>query len=68
MLTGHVTAVDDVSFSVEAGQIFGLLGPNSSGKTSIIRALTTTIEPTTGPCADAPRRRSRSVDRVGDAP
>ncbi len=35
------TAVDDVSFDVDKGSIFGLLGPNGAGKTSIIRIITT---------------------------
>lgn len=35
------TAVDDVSFDVPAGTIFGLLGPNGAGKTSLIRIITT---------------------------
>ncbi len=36
---GSFTAVNDVSFSVEKGEIFGFLGPNGSGKTTIIKAL-----------------------------
>ncbi|MEW6654043.1 MAG: ABC transporter ATP-binding protein [Bacteroidota bacterium] len=38
-----VTAVDDVSFSVEEGEIFGLIGPDGAGKTSIFRILTTLL-------------------------
>jgi len=37
---GAVTAVDDVSFRVEKGEIFGFLGPNGSGKTTVIKMLT----------------------------
>ena len=37
---GHFTAVNDVSFSVEKGEIFGFLGPNGSGKTTVIKMLT----------------------------
>ncbi len=45
---GDFTAVDDISFSVEQGEIFGLLGPNGAGKSTLIRMLTTLIPPTAG--------------------
>jgi ABC-2 type transport system ATP-binding protein len=45
---GDVVAVNDGSFSVEAGQVFGLLGPNGAGKTSIMRVLTTLVRPAGG--------------------
>jgi ABC-2 type transport system ATP-binding protein len=38
-----VKAVDDVSFSVDAGELFGLIGPDGAGKTSIFRILTTVL-------------------------
>ncbi|MCK9410004.1 MAG: ABC transporter ATP-binding protein, partial [Bacteroidetes bacterium] len=41
-------AVDDISFSVERGSIFGLLGPNGAGKSTTIKVLTTLIPPTSG--------------------
>jgi len=37
---GHFTAVNDVSFQVKKGEIFGFLGPNGSGKTTVIKMLT----------------------------
>jgi len=40
--------VDNVSFSVEEGEIFGLLGPNGAGKTTTIRILSTTLRATKG--------------------
>jgi ABC-2 type transport system ATP-binding protein len=43
-----VTAVNDVSFSVSRGEIFGLLGPNGAGKSTLIRILTTLLVPTSG--------------------
>jgi len=42
------TAVDDVSFSVKPGEIFGLIGPDGAGKTSIFRVLTTLLLPDGG--------------------
>jgi ABC-2 type transport system ATP-binding protein len=38
---GHVTAVDDFSLRVQAGETVGLLGPNGAGKTTVVRVLTT---------------------------
>ena len=45
---GSFTAVDDVSFQVEAGEIFAFLGPNGAGKTTTIKMLTTLLHPTSG--------------------
>ena len=45
---GRVTAVEDVSFRVERGEIFGFLGPNGAGKTTTMRILTGFIPPTEG--------------------
>ena len=43
-----VRAVDQLSFRVEQGRIFGLLGPNGAGKTTTIKVLTTLLAPTSG--------------------
>ena len=45
---GSVAAVKDVSFSVEKGELFGLIGPDGAGKTSIFRILTTLLLPDSG--------------------
>jgi ABC-2 type transport system ATP-binding protein len=45
---GERVAVDDVSFSVGAGEVFGFLGPNGAGKTTTVRMLATLIAPTSG--------------------
>ena len=45
---GDRVAVDDVSFSVAAGEVFGFLGPNGAGKTTTVRMLATLITPTAG--------------------
>ncbi len=45
---GDFTAVDDVSFAVKEGEIFGLLGPNGAGKSTLIRMMTTLIPITAG--------------------
>ena len=45
---GPRTAVDGLTISVAAGEVFGLLGPNGAGKTSTIKMLTTLLPPTAG--------------------
>ncbi len=45
---GAVKAVDDISFAVESGEIFGFLGPNGAGKSTTIMILTTLLKPTSG--------------------
>jgi len=45
---GPLAAVDDVSFRVEDGEVFGFLGPNGAGKTTTINVLCTLMRPTTG--------------------
>lgn len=45
---GDRLAVDEISFSVSAGEVFGFLGPNGAGKTTTVRMLGTLIPPTSG--------------------
>ena len=48
MQFGGVTAIDDLSFEVEKGQIYGLIGPNGAGKTTIFNIVTGNYTPTSG--------------------
>src|ERR1700685_414139 len=45
---GDFTAVNDISFHVNSGEIFAFLGPNGAGKTTTIKMLTTLLRPTAG--------------------
>src|SRR6476620_9766425 len=45
---GDLTAVDNISFDVERGEIFAFLGPNGAGKTTTIKMLTTLMQPSSG--------------------
>ncbi len=45
---GHFTAVDNISFGVKKGEIFGLIGPNGAGKTTTLRILSTLLKITGG--------------------
>jgi sodium transport system ATP-binding protein len=64
---GTVLAVDDLSFTVAAGEIYGLLGPNGAGKTTTLRVLAGLLVPTDGRAevagadvaTEAPRARAR---------
>lgn len=47
---GDFTAVDDVSFAIQPGEIFGFLGPNGAGKSTTIRSILDLIRPTSGAC------------------
>lgn len=44
----HQLAVDDLSFTIETGKIFGLLGPNGAGKSSLLRMVTGITQPDSG--------------------
>ncbi len=48
-----IKAVDDISFSVDEGEVFGFLGPNGAGKTTTINILCTLLSPTSGKAAIA---------------
>jgi ABC-2 type transport system ATP-binding protein len=50
---GGRTAVDDVTFTVPAGEVFGFLGPNGAGKTTTVRMLSGLVTPTSGSAAVA---------------
>ena len=45
---GTVRAVEDLSFTIEAGSVVGFLGPNGSGKTTTLRSVVGLVEPTSG--------------------
>ena len=44
----NTPAVDDISFKVDVGEVFGLLGPNGAGKTTTISILCTLLNPSSG--------------------
>ena len=63
------TAVDHVNFEVRRGEIFGLLGPNGSGKTTTIRMITGLLEPTSGAVSvlnhDMAKEADKAQARIG---
>lgn len=63
---GRIQALDSVTLSVKAGEIFGLLGPNGAGKSTLIRLLTGSTRPTSGSITildRSPVRDSQAVRR-----
>ncbi|WP_415282576.1 ABC transporter ATP-binding protein [Candidatus Nitrososphaera sp. FF02] len=66
---GKVRAVDDVSFDVGYGRVFGFLGPNGAGKTTTIKVLTTLVHPTAGQVSifgkDVVRHAKEIKKRIG---
>ena len=64
---GDFTAVDDVSFTVKEGEIFGLLGPNGAGKSTLIRMMTTLIPITAGTALVAGHDVARDPNAVRQA-
>ena len=69
---GQVVALDDVTFTITPGEVFGLLGPNGAGKTTTIRILTTLLKPATGSAGvfglDTVRARMRVRQAIGHVP
>ncbi len=68
---GTLTAVSDLSFSIEPGETFGLLGPNGAGKTTTIRMITGSLRPDSGTVAiagEADPTRAAVRRRLGLAP
>ena len=66
---GALVAVDDVTFTIGRGEIFGMLGPNGSGKTTTIRMLCGLLAPTSGDAtvagADVVKEPDRVKTRIG---
>ena len=69
---GTVTALDDVSFTVEPGEVFGLIGPDGAGKTTMFRILCTLLLPDGGKAAvdgfDTATQLTAIRSRVGYMP
>ena len=70
---GGVTAVDQISFAVDRGQVVGFLGPNGAGKSTTMRMITQYYEPDTGhikldgvPLADAAREAKRRIGYLAE--
>jgi len=61
---GDFTAVDDVSFDVQQGELFALLGPNGAGKSTTIKMLTTLLKPTSGKLTLAGHDVAKAKDSV----
>src|SRR2546430_17699959 len=69
---GTLVAVDDVSFSIDAGQLVGLLGPNGAGKTTTVSMIAGLLTPGRGEVLVAGKRLAGDTDplkrRIGLVP
>ena len=61
---GDLLAIEELSFRVEEGEIFGLLGPNGAGKTTTVRLLTSLISPSRGRATVAGFDTVKEADQV----
>ena len=62
-------AVDDISFSIEAGEIVGYIGSNGAGKSTTIKMMTGILKPTEGQCLvngiDPSKQRKENAKNIG---
>lgn len=69
---GRVQALDDVSFAVQRGELFGLIGPDGAGKTTLFRLLATLLDANSGSAAvdgfDTSKERHAIRSRIGYMP
>lgn len=70
---GSLTALNDLTLTIEEGSVFGFIGPNGAGKTTTMRILTTLLKPTGGKAwvaghsvADDPRGVRRAIGYMPD--
>ena len=69
---GSFTAVDNISFKIEEGEIIGLLGPNGAGKSTTMNMITGYIEPTEGEISiegyDISKKSKKAKAQIGYMP
>jgi len=69
---GNLLAVDDISFTVDSGEVFALLGPNGAGKTTAVEIIDTIRTPTCGKVTllgmDVSKKKHDIVSRIGVLP
>src|ERR1035437_3043714 len=61
---GDITAVENLTFTVDEGEVLGLLGPNGAGKTTTIRILAGIISPTSGFADIGGRRTDKNAEEL----